>query len=37
MTRALVRGLFGREHFTRAIPAWDGGRERERDLFAGID
>ena len=33
--RFLLRRAFGAEHFTRIIPAWEGG-ERERDLFAGL-
>jgi mycothiol S-conjugate amidase len=37
MPRALLRRLFGAEHFTRVIPAWDEQRERERDLFEGLD
>jgi mycothiol S-conjugate amidase len=36
LPRALLRRLLGAEHFTRAIPAWQGGAPRERDLFAGI-
>jgi len=33
MPRVLLRQMLAREHFTRAIPAWAGGTERERDLF----
>lgn len=33
----LRRRLVGAEHFTRVVPPWDGQREHERDLFAGID
>ena len=33
--RFLLRRIFGAEHFTRVVPAWDGGA-RERDLFVGI-
>jgi LmbE family N-acetylglucosaminyl deacetylase len=33
MPRALVRQLLATEYFTRAIPAWADGTERERDLF----
>jgi ABC-type uncharacterized transport system YnjBCD ATPase subunit len=36
MPRALQRRFFGAEHFTRVIPAWDGTRELERDLFEAI-
>jgi mycothiol S-conjugate amidase len=36
LPRAIARRMLAAEHFTRVIPAWDGG-ERERDLFAGID
>jgi LmbE family N-acetylglucosaminyl deacetylase len=34
---AIRRLWMGREYFTRALPVWQGGRARERDLFAGID
>lgn len=35
---AVVRRLFmGPERFTRVIPAWNGGRIMERDLFAGVE
>jgi LmbE family N-acetylglucosaminyl deacetylase len=33
--RFLQRRFFGFEHFTRVVPAWEGG-PRERDLFAGL-
>ncbi len=33
--RALLRRFFGAEHFTRVVPAWEGGPP-ERDLFAGL-
>jgi LmbE family N-acetylglucosaminyl deacetylase len=33
LPRALARRMLAAEHFTRAIPAWGGGTERERDLF----
>jgi LmbE family N-acetylglucosaminyl deacetylase len=33
LPRALVRRMLGAEHFTRAIPAWEAGAEREHDLF----
>jgi hypothetical protein len=33
MPRGLARRMLAAEHFTRAIPAWDAGAERERDLF----
>ena len=35
MPRPLLRRMFAAEHFTRAIPAWDGRAECERDLFEG--
>ena len=35
--RALLRRMFAAEHFTRAIPAWDGRQAIERDLFEGIE
>jgi len=34
LPRALVRRMLGAENFTRVIPAWENGAERERDLFA---
>jgi LmbE family N-acetylglucosaminyl deacetylase len=37
MPRALARRMLAAEHFTRAIPAWRGASERERDLFAGVE
>jgi hypothetical protein len=37
LPRAICRLLISREQFTRVIPAWDGRRAKERDLFAGID
>ncbi|GIV95679.1 MAG: GlcNAc-PI de-N-acetylase [Herpetosiphonaceae bacterium] len=34
---ASIRRLFaGAEYFTRAVPAWDGRRRREHDLFEGV-
>jgi len=35
LPRFLLRQFLGAEHFTRVVPAWDGGA-RERDLFVGI-
>ena len=36
LPRPLRQRILGVEHFTRVVPAWDGGRMRELDLFAGI-
>jgi LmbE family N-acetylglucosaminyl deacetylase len=36
LPRAVNRLLLRAEHFTRVVPAWDGRRQRERDLFEGL-
>jgi LmbE family N-acetylglucosaminyl deacetylase len=36
LPRFMRRKLVGKEHFTRIVPAWQAGQQREDDLFAGL-